>query len=609
MVSTRRSAAARADYDSIYDFESPDKTKNLQTKRRGIARKAASHITTMRGLEKRNREDTEPDTPVVKRRTPKRPGRRQTSKAMIEDDVPQDPNFFKNINDSAAGKTKAKRVTIVVPEDDAAAEEQLLQESQQREGQVLAEEKEQSGPSSYRDSAESSDDDDESHEEVDGEKDVGVVGEGDDQGEEAEDSDGEDSSSDDDVREVTSSAVAPDSASRTKNLEHIAGKAVISTNIGYIEPEPPDRSASTYYLNCGGLNEMINAMGKQGWMGTKGEWADQLLQIEKESKTESEAIKADNCTKLFHETIALWQICKDMPKAPSLNSQAQYLREHSQSIQKNLKVVRSLTKQVKSEASKSIPAKGSSRQIRNARCKKRDVLTWIQGKLMPALVLALKEALLLGGYSRLKSKPETISIKNGQFMACTLQFAFRIVGFIDQLYDVVLTHLKSQEKNENSVRSMRDRTRMAFANHVRVLEPRILLGMNELKRLAEAPILNAELAEQSRQLREAQEERDQIIKEKNDEQMRLFVASTQRTLEDTPKPRDEYYDRHGWRLWEDEVLLGVIRKTRSPNLVLLSRQVPGRSLQEVTNRVAELRESMRVKYDAAGILPPKWCHW
>ncbi|KAK9440619.1 hypothetical protein VB005_05251 [Metarhizium brunneum] len=583
MVSTRRSAAARADYDSIYDFESPDKTKNLQTKRRGVARKAASHITTMRGLEKRNREETEPDTPVVKRPTLKRPGRRQTSKAMIEDDVPQDPNFFKNINDSAAGKTKAKRVTIVVPEDDAAAEEQLLQESQQREGQVLAEEKEQSDPSSYRDSAESSDDDDESHEEVDGEKDVGVVGEGDDQGEEAEDSDGEDSSSDDDVREVTSSAVAPDSASRTNNVEHIAGKAVISTNIGYIEPEPPDRSASTYYLNCGGLNEMINAMGKQGWMGTKGEWADQLLQIEKESKTESEAIKADNCTKLFHETIALWQICKDMPKAPSLNSQAQYLREHSQSIQKNLKVVRSLTKQVKSEASKR--------------------------KLMPALVLALKEALLLGGYSRLKSKPETISIKNGQFMACTLQFAFRIVGFIDQLYDVVLTHLKSQEKNENTVRSMRDRTRMAFANHVRVLEPRILLGMNELKRLAEAPILNAELAEQSRQLREAQEERDQIIKEKNDEQMRLFVASTQRTLEDTPKPRDEYYDRHGWRLWEDEVLLGVIRKTRSPNLVLLSRQVPGRSLQEVTNRVAELRESMRVKYEAAAILPPKWCHW
>ncbi|KID77852.1 uncharacterized protein G6M90_00g036140 [Metarhizium brunneum] len=609
MVSTRRSAAARADYDSIYDFESPDKTKNLQTKRRGLARKAASHITNMRGLEKRNREETEPDPPVVKRPTLKRPGRRQTSKAMIEDDVPQDPNFFKNINDSAAGKTKAKRVTIVVPEDDAAAEEQLLQESQQREGQVLAEEKEQSDPSSYRDSAESSDDDDESHEEVDGEKDVGVVGEGDDQGEEAEDSDGEDSSSDDDVREVTSSAVAPDSASRTSNLEHIAGKAVISTNIGYIEPEPPDRSASTYYLNCGGLNEMINAMGKQGWMGTEGEWADQLLQIEKESKTESEAIKADNCTKLFHEIIALWQICKDMPKAPSLNSQAQYLHEHSQSIQKNLKVVRTLTKQVKIEASKSIPAKGSSRQIRNARYKKKDVLTWIQGKLMPALVLALKEALLLGGYSRLKSKPETISIKNGQFMACTLQFALRIVGFIDQLYDVVLTHLKSQEKNENTVRSMRDRTRMAFANHVRVLEPRILLGMNELKRLAEAPILNAELAEQSRQLREAQEERDQIIKEKNDEQMRLFVASTQRTLEDTSKPRDEYYDRHGWRLWEDEVLLGVIRKTRSPNLVLLSRQVPGRSLQEVTNRVAELRESMRAKYEAASILPPKWCHW
>ncbi|KAG8423443.1 hypothetical protein J3458_000341 [Metarhizium acridum] len=610
MVSTRRSAATQAAHDSIYDFESPDKSKELQTRRQGVARKAAPNITTRRGWE-----ETEPDAPVVKRRTLKKPGRRQTSKAVVEDehedDVPQDPNFYKNINDSAAGKTKARRATMAVREDDAAAEEQLLQESQQREGHVLAEEEEQNDPWSYRDSAEPSNDDDESHEshrEVDGEKDVDVAGEGEDQGEETEESDGEDGSSDDDVREVTGSAVAPGSASQINNLENIASIDVISTDIVYIEPEPPDRSASTFYLNCDGLNTMINAMGKRGWMSTPGEWTDQLLRIEEESRTESEATKADNCTKLFHEILALWRNCKEMPKAPLLNLQAQFLREHSQSIRKNLKVVRSLTRQIKSEASESIPIKGSSRQKQDARRKQKGVLTRIHGRLMPALVLALKEALLLGGYSRLGSKPETISIKDGQFMACTLQFALRIVGFIDQLYGVVLTHLKPEGENEKTVRMTQRQTRIAFANHIRVLKPRILAGMNELKRLAETPILHAELAERSRRLREAQEERDRIIREKKDEQMMLFVASTRRTPEDTPKPRDEYYDRHGWRLWEDEVLLAVIRRTRSPNLVLLARQVPGRSLQEVTSRVAELRELIRAKYEAAGILPPKWCH-
>ncbi|EFY90602.1 hypothetical protein MAC_03380 [Metarhizium acridum CQMa 102] len=327
MVSTRRSAATQAAHDSIYDFESPDKSKELQTRRQGVARKAAPNITTRRGWE-----ETEPDAPVVKRRTLKKPGRRQTSKAVVEDehedDVPQDPNFYKNINDSAAGKTKARRATMAVREDDAAAEEQLLQESQQREGHVLAEEEEQNDPWSYRDSAEPSNDDDESHEshrEVDGEKDVDVAGEGEDQGEETEESDGEDGSSDDDVREVTGSAVAPGSASQINNLENIASIDVISTDIVYIEPEPPDRSASTFYLNCDGLNTMINAMGKRGWMSTPGEWTDQLLRIEEESRTESEATKADNCTKLFHEILALWRNCKEMPKAPLLNLQAQFL--------------------------------------------------------------------------------------------------------------------------------------------------------------------------------------------------------------------------------------------------------------------------------------------
>ncbi|KHN99012.1 uncharacterized protein MAM_02710 [Metarhizium album ARSEF 1941] len=613
MPTTRRGAAALAGRDSNHPPRSLGRANASQTTSPRVAGNAASITTPTRGTGKRNRRDAKPDAPVAKRPALGRPSTRTGSRTALEDenedDVPRDQTFYDEINEKAALRAKAKRRFVTWREYYAAAEEQLLQESQQSERHAVPETSEQGNSSSRYGPVEPSDDGGvahESHEQVGRQEDAGVGGNGD----EAEESEEEDDNSDHGAPEATSSAVASGNASRMEKLEHVAHMDAISTDMAYIEPEPPDTSVSTFNLDCDGLTTMITAMGGRGWMDQRGEWADGLLRIEEESRAASEVIGANDCKKLFHEIIALWRSLKDIPKAPSLNLQARYLREHSRKIQKHLKLVRTLTGQVKSDASKSNLRRGNSKSKRNvhAQGQQRDLLKRIHGMLIPALVLALKEALLLGGYSRLRTKPEVIGCKGGLFMACTLQFALRVVGFIDQLYGVAMAHLPPEKEKESAAATARRRTRMEFANCMQVLKPRILAGMNELKRLAESPPLQVQLAERSRSLREAQEERDRIIRQKKDEQMMLFVASTKRMPEDTPKPRDEYYDRHGWRLWEDEVLLGVIRKTRSPNLVLLTRQVPGRSLGEVTNRVIELREWIKAKYEAAGVLPPKWCY-
>ena len=59
---------------------------------------------------------------------------------------------------------------------------------------------------------------------------------------------------------------------------------------------------------------------------------------------------------------------------------------------------------------------------------------------------------------------------------------------------------------------------------------------------------------------------------------------------------------------EDDTILGVIRRVTRPNAAELARLLPQRSEMEVRHRIAELRDRIRRKYEAQGILPPQWCY-
>ncbi|TWU75015.1 hypothetical protein ED733_006136 [Metarhizium rileyi] len=624
MVSTRRSAPTQADNDSETTVETFGRATHKTRQR--VARRPVTQSMTTRGIRKRSPGERKPGKPPVSSPAARRLGKRSASRTVehdeYEDEAPNSPGYFKTINDKAAWRPKTKGKTFVVCEDDGTAEEQLLQESQDRERNSSEEQKDSSNRNGHANLPDASHDENVSQNEEERERGVGTgtdeeyVGGREDEDQDDVDNrsqggveDGESSSSEDDVQEVTGSAIVPGNSSHIHNLEAVACIDVISTTMAYIEPEPRDIGVPTFNLKCDGLNTMITTIGSRHWMNQKGEWADILLQIKDKPHKESAGTKSDNCTRLFEQIITLWRNCRDMPKAPPLNTQVEFLRQHSPDIRQNLDAVHSLTGKIKSEASKPLRLRGTSKQKQDAKRKRRNLLTCMREMLVPALVLALKEALLLGGFSRLGTKPETIGSIHGQFTACTLQFALRIVGFIEQLYGVVLTHLIPETENESTVTWTQRQNWLTFAAHLQVLKPRIIGGMEELKRLAEAPIRNARWQEQARRIQEAREEADRTTREKADEQLMLFVASTQRRSGDPVKERDDYYDKHGWRLWEDEVILGVIRRTEYPNLVVLARQVPGRNIAEVISRVQELREAIKAKYEAAGIAPPKWCYW
>lgn len=113
-----------------------------------------------------------------------------------------------------------------------------------------------------------------------------------------------------------------------------------------------------------------------------------------------------------------------------------------------------------------------------------------------------------------------------------------------------------------------------------------------------------EMEERSRRAKQARE-----LREQRDKQMKLFVASTQRTAVEVPQNRDEYFDKHGWQFSEDEILLEAIRNAKSPDLAVLSKQIPHRSKGVVKKRIRQLRERMQKQYEAAGRRPPKWCYY
>lgn len=634
MVRTRRTALEPDDEASDTAAESSDKVRGSQSTKRRTKDKPTPHIVTTRNTRKRKQEDTRQDVPPAKRAAPRRPVASRPSKTVVDDehadDVPDDA-LLKDINEKAAHKPRTKRTVGARQEEDLAAEDQLLRESQATEEVIGAQDEEEDTESRQEEDTEEPNSDEEGT--ADGKGSAATVEQGSDDevagAQQENDTDGGDNNGH--VPAVTSSA--DPRSSQIENLENIARIDVISTDMAYIEPERQGRRPLTFLLKCDGLNSMIKEMGKKGWMDEKNEWANELLRVEEGSDAETESewqnrhsavIKTENGLKLFREIMSLWQQCKDIPKASALEEQSQYLRTNSRKIQAKLANVRHLTSQITDQGSR--PLENNSKKRKAAARKQAQLLSCVCQGLMPALVLALKEALLLGGYYRVETNPETIRGQTGQFMACTLQFALHIVGFIDKLYKVVSPKQDADDSDEPPAQKKQRSRRLAFGNHLRVLEPRIVAGMEELKRLAWAPVRQIQQVEQTKRARQVEAEMKREIREQKDRQWRRFVASTWRPPKQPPEePPEEapeetpeearYYEEHGWRVQEDKILLEAIRairKTKSPDMSLdlsaLTAQMPRRTRTEVQCRIGQLRKLMKAKFEVAKKEPPKWCY-
>lgn len=111
------------------------------------------------------------------------------------------------------------------------------------------------------------------------------------------------------------------------------------------------------------------------------------------------------------------------------------------------------------------------------------------------------------------------------------------------------------------------------------------------------------------------ETQEQDRREAQSLQMQRFVESTMRmrrtgeTKGSRLGRKDSYFEEHGgWHYWEDDRLLGVIRKVARPNVEELAAIVLRRSSGEIEQRLGILRERVRRKYEAEGVVPPHWCY-
>ncbi|QPH11008.1 hypothetical protein C2857_002565 [Epichloe festucae Fl1] len=115
------------------------------------------------------------------------------------------------------------------------------------------------------------------------------------------------------------------------------------------------------------------------------------------------------------------------------------------------------------------------------------------------------------------------------------------------------------------------------------------------KEIAEASRKRSEMIERDRLAREARDKEEEILCQERQRQMLLFIASTRKPSHEGQErhvlaSHDKYHQKHGWYRWEDEIILDLIRKVKSPDTkVLAEEKFPWRTVAEVNQRVKDLR--------------------
>ncbi|KAG6040732.1 hypothetical protein E4U41_007294 [Claviceps citrina] len=399
----------------------------------------------------------------------------------------------------------------------------------------------------------------------------------------------------------------------------------------YVEPEPADADPITVSISCSELNSLITDMKKKGWTNRKGEWSLKLFLQKYDDDDEDEdehkwipRIKtsdSDKCTSLLKRAAEFGRFLHAMSR--DLEAQRQAIRERSKDVEAGLATMSDLVQHIKKEATGA-----ESRAARAEKPRDNKLVTSIRKRLIPILVLILKEALLLGGSSRIshRGKHERIGPEEGTFMACTLQFALHIVGFIEQLYVVIANLVPEEDDDEatsevSKVTQRRKRAEEAhramfgsFNSHLSALRNTLLGGRRALKEKAEAPRRRSEMKARDEAARQRRDSEELKILQTREKQYLDFVASTHEPVVQTEENRDlhrhrSYYLKHGWHYWEDLEMLEWIRKVKSPEAEILATRFPGRTEAEIVQRLRELRGWMKVKFEKQGQRPPKWCYY
>ncbi|POR32263.1 Uncharacterized protein TPAR_07527 [Tolypocladium paradoxum] len=366
-------------------------------------------------------------------------------------------------------------------------------------------------------------------------------------------------------------------------------------------------------ITSDGLRGMVKLMGHPGWTNEGKQYADELLRQEDESEKEwmdrnSTYLKGNGrCKRLYAEVHHLLKLCQGVPKPPDFGGQIGYFCEQKEAVEKAFNAIQASVDSIVANMDKSMTRSARNSDQRSTSAKK--AVKSLYRRIIPLLVLCLQQAFLVGVADAI----EDDTPEEGQFTACTIRPQLIITEWIVRLYDVLREELESNRPQaptdsmkEQKILDTAAEKRRYLEKHVEKFHSRLKLAKAELKRRANAPRLRQQAIDKDRRAQAAREERERQVRESRDRQMQLFAESTQRMR--AAERRDEYYEKHGWYLWEDERLLGMIQRVVSPEAVALQACLPRRSLEELKRRVDEIRDKSRRKIEAAGYRPPAWCY-
>lgn len=375
------------------------------------------------------------------------------------------------------------------------------------------------------------------------------------------------------------------------------------------------------------LDCLISAMGKKGWTHYGTGWATELIvrsaRGNRRGKTRIQrGVQNQACKALLGHIYDLWVMCHNAPNAPDLEAQAAYFAQRERVIQKYLMTITNMLGKVsdmlpKNDTTGQQPAALPQSSV--------NLLGSVCRKLVPMLVLALKEAALLGGASVIRG--EEFLTWEGQYASWAIHLLVQIGGWIERIYNSIPPMQTSWShgtdfKSDAALRVIKAeaRARHIIKPHLDGMREKLKQALDELDEIVNGPTRRRMALEKDRIARLERDTRDQEQREARDRRMRLFLESLrsgssvaslkQQPCRSTqPTPLEEYAGRHdGWQHWEDDRLLGMIRKVARPNIEALTEVLIGRKAEEILARIGALKGTALQKYEASGLPPPRWCY-
>ncbi|KAJ6438925.1 amidoligase enzyme domain-containing protein [Purpureocillium lavendulum] len=358
-------------------------------------------------------------------------------------------------------------------------------------------------------------------------------------------------------------------------------EASITLDITEVAHEP------TSIVSLEKLRLMLNLMTQRGWTGDS-DYADDVLPGSQEplddwcSRHET-TLGRGSLKRLFRTTHRLLLMIKTMPRAPRYAEQASHLCDNKKQVEKALEAVRQATNQVVDHVPSGTNL--TDLQLREAKAARKAICL----KIMPLLVLCLKEAFLVG--TNLSSDVDAPLPEEGLFIASTLELPRLLLGWCLQLHQALGPLLDERRLNSS------DKATRTAARNRRRLRPHL---EHSCRTLRKAKTQTEKLRQRQMrgdldaEIRRTQVEQDRQQKERDKQQMQLITNHSHKLRE-----VDDYLKRHRWHMWEDDGLRETIRRVANPDIdVLLKLVGPDRRACDVVRRVGELKAMLAsVTYD------------